>query len=69
MQVRVKLLPGGGEKTVELPEGARVGDLLRLLGLERESHVVMIDGRPVPEEDPVPPGTREVVVVRVLSGG
>jgi len=65
----VKLLPGGEEKTVELPENARAGDLLRLLGLERESHVVMIGGVPVPEDDPIPPGTREIVVVRVLSGG
>jgi len=68
-RVRVRMLPGGEEKTVELPEGARAGDLLRLLGLERESHVVMVDGSPVPEEDPLPEGAREIVVVRVLSGG
>jgi len=69
MQVRVRLLPGGEEKTVELPEGARAGDLLRALGLEKESHVVMVNGVPVPEEDPIPPGAGEIVVVRVLSGG
>ena len=69
MRVRVKLLPGGEERTIELAPGARAGDLLRARGLERESHVVMVHGAPVPEDEKVPEDAREVVVVRVLSGG
>jgi len=65
-RVRVRLLPDGGERVVELGEGARVRDLLAALGLDSESHVVMAGGSPLTEDDPVP---GEVTVVRVLSGG
>jgi len=65
-RVRVKLLPEGGERVVEVREGARVRDLLAALGLDSESHVVMAAGAPLTEDDPVP---GEVTVVRVLSGG
>ena len=67
-RVRVRLVPDGVVREVEVPEGARVRDVLRALGLEEGSHVVMVGGRPVPEDEALP-GGGEVVVVRVLSGG
>ncbi len=67
-RVRVRLVPDGVVREVDVPEGARARDLLRSLGLEEGSHVVMVGGRPVPEDEPLT-GEDEVVVVRVLSGG
>ncbi len=68
VRVRVRLVPDGVVREVEVPEGARARDVLRALGLEEGSHVVMVSGRPVPEDEVVS-GAGEVVVVRVLSGG
>ena len=65
--VKVKLLPEGKIVEVDLPESAKVRDLLRSLGLSSESHVVLVNGMPVPESERI--GSGEVVVVRVLSGG
>ncbi len=66
-RVKVRMLPGGEELEVEVEGEPRAGELLARLGLDPESHVVLVDGRPVPESEPVK--GREVVVVRVLSGG
>ena len=66
-RIRVRLLPDGGEKVIEAEGPLTAGRLLEKLGLSRETHVVMVNGRPVPESEFL--GEGEVVVVRVLSGG
>lgn len=64
-RVKVRLLPGGEERTVE---AERVSDLIRSLGLDEESYVVLRDGRPLLSSDRLREG-ETIVVVRVLSGG
>ncbi len=66
-RIRVRLLPEGQERVIEAEGPLTAGRLLEMLGLSRESHVVMVNGRPVPEPERLDEG--EVVVVRVLSGG
>lgn len=68
VKVRVRLLPEDRVVEVEAGEGVTVDRLLRVLGLSRESHIVLVDGKPIPESERVPPGS-DVVVVRVVSGG
>jgi hypothetical protein len=43
------LRPGGGSQTFTLPNGARLGDLLREAGATILSPNVLIDGRPIEE--------------------
>lgn len=64
-RVKVRLLPGGEERTVE---AERVSDLIRSLGLDEESYVVLREGRPLLSSDRLREG-ETIVVVRVLSGG
>ncbi len=67
--VTVRLVPEGEERSVEVGEkGVRVRDLVKMLGLNPESVVVLRDGAPLVDTDIVKPGER-VDVVRVLSGG
>jgi len=66
MGIRVKILPGGREETVD--NVVSVGELLERLGLDSESHVVLVNGEPATQDTRLDEDD-EVVVVRVLSGG
>ena len=68
MRVKVVLIPGNSEKTLELPDGSRIIDLLGKLGLNREMHVVKLNGEIVVEEERLKDGD-VVEVIRVVSGG
>ena len=67
-KVKVRLLPENRDVEVEISEGETIGDLLVKLGVSRESHIVLVDGSPIPETERVPM-EGEIVVVRVVSGG
>lgn len=67
-KVNVRLLPENKSIEVEVGEGETIGDLLAKLGVSRESHIVLVDGSPVPETERIPQ-EGEIVVVRVVSGG
>ncbi len=66
--MKVRLLPGGDVVSLDVGKGVRASKLLKLLDLSPEEAVVLVDGRPLTEDDVVPEGS-EVVVVRVASGG
>ena len=68
---RLKLKFVGGfdfkEKELEVEDGKRYFDVLKDLGINPETVVIVKDGVPVPTDDFVEEG--EVVVMRVISGG
>ncbi len=69
MRVKIRFL-GGFEKDfeeVEVEKGMRYHDLLKRLGINPETVVVVKDGKPVPVDDFVEEG--EITVMRVISGG
>jgi sulfur carrier protein len=57
----------GEDHEVELPEDATYESLLDAIGENPEAAVVVVDGRPVPEDAPVE--ADEVEVMRTVSGG
>ena len=68
VKVRVKLTPGKKEKVLELSEGAKVQDVLKELGTNRETVVVRRHGKIIPECEPVKDG-EEIEVMTIISGG
>jgi len=68
LQVRIKILAGGVlEKTIEVEEGSIYSDILAELGINPETVVVMVDGRPVPIDDIV--DSSRIDILRIVSGG
>lgn len=68
MQVRIKILAGGVlEKTIEVEDGSTYSDILAELGINPETVVVMVDGRPVPVDDIV--DSSRIDILRIVSGG
>jgi len=67
-KVKVILLPENKNIEVEIGDDGTIRDLLVKLGVSRESHIVLVDGSPLPETERVPL-EGEIVVVRVVSGG
>ncbi len=69
MKVKIKFLGGfdKNEEEVEIEKGKKYSDLLKSLGINPETVVVVKDGKPVPVDDFVEEG--EIVVMRVISGG
>jgi sulfur carrier protein len=68
LQVRVKILARGVlEKTIEVEEGSTYGDILAELGINPETVVVMVEGRPVPIDDVV--DSDRIDVLKIVSGG
>ncbi|WP_456327444.1 MoaD/ThiS family protein [Archaeoglobus sp.] len=69
MKVKIKFLGGfdKNEEEVEIEKGKKYSDLLKSLGINPETVVVVKDGKPVPIDDFVEEG--EIVVMRVISGG
>ena len=66
MKVKVRIVPDG--RHLEVEAGVKALDLLKLAGMNSESGVVLVNGRPVTEDYRIREGD-EVTVVRVLSGG
>jgi sulfur carrier protein len=65
--VRVTLeVVGGSEHELEL-EDATYGDLLGEIGLSPNEVAVLVDGRPVPEDQPV--DADRARVLRLVAGG
>lgn len=58
---------GEGTEEVRLPPGATYADLLEAVGLSVHEAAVLVDGRPVPEDDPVDADTARVL--RLIQGG
>jgi len=68
LQVRMKILAGGVlEKTIEVEEGSTYSDILAKLGINPETVVMMVEGRPVPIDDVVDSG--RIDILRIVSGG
>ena len=67
MKVRVNLLRQNKVVEVDLPENAKVRDLVKKLGFSTQGVVVMRDSTPLVEDEPVTPG--EYSVLQVASGG
>lgn len=59
---------GEESRTIEMRDGARVSDLLKELGVNRETVLVKVDGKIVPEEEELSAGA-EVMIFRVVTGG
>jgi sulfur carrier protein len=66
MEVVARVM-NGEDHTVELPDGATYARLLDEIGENPEAAVVVVDGRPVPEDATV--DAEEVEVMRTVSGG
>ena len=65
MQVTVDI-KGEGSHDVEIEEPT-YADLLDAVGLSPHEASVLVDGRPVPEDQPVE--TEQVTVLRLIKGG
>ena len=69
-RVEVEICRGasGPVRSISLPSGGRVRDVLRALGEPAEGSAVLLDERAVPLDEPVPPGSR-LRVIPTFSGG
>lgn len=65
--MRVTLEVVGGEEHAFDVEDATYADLLAEVGLSPNEVAVLVDGRPVPEDQPVEAGRAKVL--RLVSGG
>ncbi len=65
MDVTARVM-GGDTHHLDL-EDATSGDVLRAIGLSPQEATVFVDGRPIPEDQPLEHA--EVNVVRLISGG
>lgn len=57
-----------GEVKLKVPENAKVEDVVKMLGLNPVEYVAILDGRVVPEDEPVG-GAAVLKLVPVVSGG
>jgi len=67
MSVTVELV-GEGTRDVD-PGGGTYADLLEPFDVSRHEVSVLVDGRPVPEDQPVGSDVDRVRVVRLIKGG
>ena len=59
-----------GEEVREVdPDGGTYGDLLAPFGVSRHEVSVLVDGRPVPEDQKIGDGVDRVRVIRLIKGG
>ncbi len=65
MHVTVDVL-GDGVEELEIAEGT-YGDILTAVDLSPNEATVLVDGRPVPADEPVT--ATEVTVLRLIKGG
>jgi len=66
MQVTVDVA-GGDTHDLDLPDDATYADCCDAVGFSVHEVSVLVDGRPVPEDQPVE--TETVTVVRLVKGG
>lgn len=66
MEINVEIM-NGGEHILELDQTDTYGDLLRALDINPEAAVVIVNGRPQPEEKEIT--STEVKIMRTISGG
>lgn len=66
MKVTARVM-NGEDHEVDIPDGATYGHLLDKIGENPEAAVVVVDGRPVPEDAKV--DVDEVEIMRTVSGG
>jgi sulfur carrier protein len=66
MRVSVEVV-GEGEETVEIDDDGTYADVVRAVGYSPHEVSVMVDGRPIPEDQPVDAET--VRVLRLIKGG
>jgi sulfur carrier protein len=62
-------LVGEGTSEVAVGDGATYADLLSPFDVSRHEVSILVDGRPVPEDEPVAESIDRVRVVRVVAGG
>lgn len=67
MSVTVELV-GEGERELDAT-GKSYADLLSPFDVSKHEVSVMVDGRPVPEDQPVDSDVEHVRVVRLIQGG
>lgn len=59
-----------GEGVCEVdPDGGTYGDLLAPFEVSRHEVSVLVDGRPVPEDEPIEEGVERVRIIRLIKGG
>jgi sulfur carrier protein ThiS len=68
VHVEVHFHPSGAERRVELPSSARGLDLLGVLELAPDAHLLVRGDAPVPEDEVLLEGDR-IRVIAVVSGG
>ncbi len=62
-------LVGEGTSEVAVGDGATYADLLSPFDVSRHEVSILVEGRPVPEDAPVPASVDCVRVVRLVAGG
>lgn len=66
--VNLKILSGGvSEQTLEIDDGTTYEDLLRIVGINQETVIVLKDGQSVPLDGVVMSGN--LSILRTVSGG
>lgn len=65
MDVTVRV-PGDGTQTVTVEDGT-YGDLLQAVGMSPQEASVLVDGSPVPADQPI--AVDHVTVLRLVAGG
>jgi len=68
MHIKVKSPEKKDIVEVELSSEATVGDVLCCMELKPDSHIVLLDGTPVPEDYPLEEG-QQLTILKVASGG
>jgi len=67
MGITVELV-GEGSQEVE-PDADSYGDLLAPFDVSKHEVSIFVDGRPVPEDEPIDPSVDHVRVLRLIKGG
>ena len=60
---------GEDPRDVPVEDGTTYADLLRAVDLNPHEATALVDGRPVPEDAPVPADAGRVRVLRLIQGG
>ena len=68
MRVTAEILPGRREESIELGPAAKGLDLLKVLRLAPDAHILMRGDGPIPADEVLSDGERIRVIV-VVSGG
>ena len=73
MELKVKILAEDtAERVLEVANDATYEKVLAMLSINPEEVVVLCNGKPVPDDDPVAEKTTastEITIIRIVSGG